>query len=60
MIADSSYTRPNLSWREMPMAPSVPVGPPAYICDLCGSPMVEQNCKIRCLNCGYTRDCSDP
>ena len=42
------------------MAPSVPVNPPTYICDLCGSPMVEQNCKIRCLNCGYTRDCSDP
>ena len=29
-------------------------------CDLCGAEMVEQKCKIRCLNCGYTRDCSDP
>ena len=29
-------------------------------CDICGSAMVEQKCKIRCLNCGYTRDCSDP
>ena len=33
---------------------------PTIICDLCGSRMVERNCKIRCLNCGYTRDCSDP
>ena len=29
-------------------------------CDLCGAEMVERKCKIRCLNCGYTRDCSDP
>jgi len=30
------------------------------ICEICGSKMMEQKCKIRCLNCGYTRDCSDP
>ena len=30
------------------------------VCDICGARMVEHNCKIRCLNCGYTRDCSDP
>ena len=29
-------------------------------CEICGSVMVEQKCKIRCTNCGYTRDCSDP
>ncbi len=29
-------------------------------CELCGSPVVERHCKIVCLNCGYTRDCSDP
>jgi len=30
-------------------------------CDLCGSEhVVEIHCKIQCLNCGYTRDCSDP
>ena len=29
-------------------------------CDICGSQMIEQKCKIRCPNCGYTRDCSDP
>ncbi len=28
--------------------------------DICGSPMLEQKCKICCPNCGYTRDCSDP
>ena len=30
------------------------------VCDICGAQMVEQKCKIRCPNCGYTRDCSDP
>jgi hypothetical protein len=29
-------------------------------CDLCGGVMVEHHCKLICLNCGYTRDCSDP
>ena len=29
-------------------------------CEICGARMVEQKCKIRCLNCGYMRDCSDP
>jgi hypothetical protein len=31
-----------------------------HICDRCGSEMVEHHCKIRCPNCGYVRDCSDP
>ena len=30
------------------------------VCDICGENMMERNCKIICLNCGYTRDCSDP
>lgn len=30
------------------------------VCDICGAQMNEQKCKIRCPNCGYTRDCSDP
>lgn len=30
------------------------------VCDICGGGMMERNCKIVCLNCGYTRDCSDP
>jgi uncharacterized Zn finger protein (UPF0148 family) len=29
-------------------------------CDICGSPMIERHCRLICLNCGYTRDCSDP
>ncbi len=29
-------------------------------CEICGALMIEQKCKIRCTNCGYTRDCSDP
>ena len=29
-------------------------------CDLCGAPMEAVQCKLRCRNCGYTRDCSDP
>ena len=29
-------------------------------CDLCGQPMLGIQCKLRCSNCGYIRDCSDP
>ena len=29
-------------------------------CYTCGAVMIERNCKIRCLSCVYTRDCSDP
>ena len=29
-------------------------------CDLCGAPMEDVQCKLRCRKCGYTRDCSDP
>ena len=31
-----------------------------YVCDRCGEPMEERQCKIVCLNCGMARDCSDP
>ena len=30
-----------------------------YICDICKSSMFAIHCKIKCANCGYTRDCSD-
>ncbi|MDD5543537.1 MAG: hypothetical protein PHX83_10230 [Acidobacteriia bacterium] len=30
------------------------------LCDICGGPMVERNCKVICLNCGFRRDCTDP
>ena len=29
-------------------------------CEICGCSMIEQKCKIKCPNCGFTRDCSDP
>ncbi len=32
---------------------------PHYICDRCGFEMVEQHCKVVCLNCGARWDCSD-
>jgi predicted metal-dependent hydrolase len=30
-----------------------------YICDRCGHPMHEKNCKVTCPNCGNRFDCSD-
>ena len=30
------------------------------LCEICGSQMIQRQCKIRCPNCGFTRDCSDP
>ena len=33
---------------------------PVY-CEVCGAEMTyTASCKLRCLRCGYTRDCSDP
>jgi uncharacterized Zn finger protein (UPF0148 family) len=29
-------------------------------CEICGCVMIERSCKIKCPNCGFTRDCSDP
>jgi len=29
-------------------------------CEICGFPMEELHCKLRCPNCGRMRDCSDP
>lgn len=43
--------------RDYPMTPRDTAQP---VCDLCGSPLQEIQCKLRCFNCGYTRDCSDP
>jgi rubrerythrin len=31
----------------------------AWICDRCGSRMLEKQCKITCPNCGNRFDCSD-
>ena len=35
------------------------IDPPGK-CMLCGGETVDRSCKVRCLNCVYTRDCSDP
>ncbi|MEE9555078.1 MAG: hypothetical protein V3W18_12345 [candidate division Zixibacteria bacterium] len=35
-------------------------GPDVYRCDVCDKPMLERNCNLICINCGYTRDCTDP
>jgi hypothetical protein len=40
--------------------PKKPADPPARTCDLCGGTVLERNCKVVCLTCGYQRDCSDP
>ena len=29
-------------------------------CEICCFRMLSRQCKIRCPNCGFTRDCSDP
>jgi 8-oxo-dGTP diphosphatase len=29
-------------------------------CWMCGAPVEKRHCKIVCLSCGFTRDCSDP
>ncbi len=29
-------------------------------CDICGTVMLDLHCKLRCTNCGFMRDCSDP
>jgi len=29
-------------------------------CELCGGTVEQLHCKIKCLACGYFRDCSDP
>lgn len=36
------------------------IGEPEGVCELCGGPVLERNCEIVCLKCGYQRDCSDP
>ncbi len=30
------------------------------LCANCGRELVERGCKVRCTNCNYFEDCSDP
>jgi len=39
--------------------PGVAADPHEYLCDRCGSQMIERNCKVVCSNCGNLFDCSD-
>jgi hypothetical protein len=39
----------NLEWNEKRL----------WLCDRCGTQMVEKNCKVACPNCGNRFDCSD-
>ena len=39
------------------------VGAPPEVaaqCEICGGPVLERNCAVVCLTCGFQRDCSDP
>lgn len=29
-------------------------------CPKCESPLQEEHCKLRCKECGFTADCTDP
>lgn len=31
-----------------------------WLCDVCGAEFLDLHCKLRCTNCGFMRDCSDP
>lgn len=33
--------------------------PRQFLCDRCGTRMIERNCKVTCPACGYRFDCSD-
>lgn len=47
--------------QEKPATPAVERSDAAAICcDLCGVQMIDFNCELVCLNCGFRRDCSDP
>lgn len=30
-----------------------------YVCLVCGSPMDERGCRVRCARCGYFEDCGN-
>ena len=34
--------------------------PSIWLCDICGAEVLDLHCKLRCTNCGFMRDCSDP
>lgn len=50
---DSSLLKP-VEWNEHAVTE-----PRIFLCDRCGHPMYEKNCKVTCPNCGNRFDCSD-
>lgn len=46
--------------RPAAVASRAPITGRVIVCDICGHPATELHCKVRCFNCGFTRDCSDP
>ena len=60
---EAAEVAPPYAWRVSPQTvywDDKAINPPKGECLLCGGKVLEQSCKIRCLNCGFTRDCSDP
>jgi hypothetical protein len=49
-VGEESEPRPADEWTH-------PAG--THLCDRCGYPLMERNCKLVCLNCGNQLDCSD-
>lgn len=39
--------------------PALAVESPEFVCDRCGTEMIQRNCKVICPNCGNRFDCSD-
>lgn len=41
-------------------AQSTAKAPKVWLCDICGAEVLDLHCKLRCTNCGFMRDCTDP
>ena len=39
--------------------PAIEADQPEFVCDRCGTEMIQRNCKVICPNCGNCFDCSD-
>lgn len=61
MLPQTPATQPSMSALvAIPDGPAVSIAPDVWTCDICGLEMLDLHCKLRCSNCGYVRDCSDP
>jgi hypothetical protein len=55
----SARNRPVVSSTEMARPAGTSVPDRVFLCDRCGTKMIERQCKIICPNCGSCIDCSD-